>query len=85
MLRASVLDFGGSWDTYLPLAEFSYNNNYHASIDRAPFEMLYGRRCRTPVCWDEVGHRVLGSTKVVLETTRLIQQVRDRLRVAQSH
>ncbi|KAJ9546782.1 hypothetical protein OSB04_019325 [Centaurea solstitialis] len=48
MLRACVLDFGGSWDTYLPLAEFSYNNSYHASIGMPPYEMLYGRRCRTP-------------------------------------
>ena len=50
MLRACVLDFGGSWDMYLPLAEFSFNNSYHASIDRPPFEMLYGRKCRTPIC-----------------------------------
>ena len=50
MLWACVLDFGGSWDTYLPLAEFSYNNNYYVSIDRPPFEMLYGRKCRTPIC-----------------------------------
>ena len=84
MLSACKLDFGWSWDTYLPLAEFSYNNSYHASIDRAPFEMLYGRRCRTLVCWDEFGHRVMGSTEVVLKTTGLIQQVHDRLRVAQS-
>ena len=73
MLRACVLDFGGSWDTYLPLAEFSYNNSYHASIDRPPFEMLYGRRCRTPICWGEVGQRVMGSTEVVLKTTERIQ------------
>ena len=66
MLRACVLDFGGCWDTYLPLAEFSYNNSYHASIDRPPFEMLYGRKCRTPICWGEVGQRVMGSTEVVL-------------------
>ena len=84
MLRACVLDFGGSWDTYLPLAEFSYNNSYHASIDRPPFEMLYGRKCRTPICWGEVGHRVMGSTEVVLKTTELIQQVRNRLQTAQS-
>lgn len=50
VLRACILDFGGSWDTYFPLAEFSYNNSYHASIDRPPFEMLYGRKCRTPIC-----------------------------------
>ena len=70
---------------YLPLAELSYNNSYHATIDRAPFEMLYGPSCRTPVCWKEVGHQVIGSTKVVVKTTGLIQQVRERLRVSQSH
>ncbi|KAJ9552297.1 hypothetical protein OSB04_016342 [Centaurea solstitialis] len=55
MLRACVLDFGGSWDTYLPLAEFSYNNSYHSSIGMPPFEMLYERRCRTPICWEDYG------------------------------
>lgn len=79
-----VLDFGGSWDMYLPLAEFSYNNSYHASIDRPPFEMLYKRKCRTPIYWDEVGQRVMGSTKVVLKTTEKIQQVRRRLQTTQS-
>ncbi|KAJ9546714.1 hypothetical protein OSB04_019257 [Centaurea solstitialis] len=53
MLRAYVLDFGGSWDTYLPLAELSYNNSYHASIGMPPYGMLYGRRCRTLICWGE--------------------------------
>ncbi|KAJ9556692.1 hypothetical protein OSB04_011306 [Centaurea solstitialis] len=84
MLRACVLDFGGSWDAYLPLAEFSYNNNYHSSIGMPPFEMLYGRRCRTPICWGEVGQRVLGSTEVVQRTTEDIQRIRERLRTAQS-
>ncbi|KAJ9549517.1 hypothetical protein OSB04_022060 [Centaurea solstitialis] len=84
MLRACVLDFGGSWDTYLPLAEFSYNNSYHSSIGMPPFEMLYGRRCRTPICWGEVGQRVLGSTEVVQRTTEDIQRIRERLRTAQS-
>ncbi|GKB77111.1 putative reverse transcriptase domain-containing protein [Tanacetum coccineum] len=55
MLRAWVIDFGGSWDRHLPLVEFSYNNSYHASINAAPFEALYGRKCRSPVCWSEVG------------------------------
>ena len=50
MFRAYVLDFGGSWDTYLPLVEFLYNNSYHASIDRPLFEMIYGRKCKTPIC-----------------------------------
>ncbi|GJX04653.1 putative reverse transcriptase domain-containing protein [Tanacetum coccineum] len=53
MLRACVIDFGGSWDRHLPLVEFSYNNSYHASIKAAPFEALYGRKCRSPVCWSE--------------------------------
>ncbi|KAJ9538155.1 hypothetical protein OSB04_030888, partial [Centaurea solstitialis] len=84
MLRACVLDFGGSWDRYLPLAEFSYNNSFHASIGMPPFEMLYGRKCRTPICWGEVGHRVLGSTEIVLKTTELVQMIRERLATAQS-
>ncbi|KAJ9555712.1 hypothetical protein OSB04_010326 [Centaurea solstitialis] len=83
MLRACVLDFGGSWDTYLPLAEFSYKNSYHSSIGMPPYEMLYGRRCRTPICWGEVGQRVLGSTEVVQQTTEHIQRIRERLRTAQ--
>ena len=84
MLRACVLDFGGSWDTYLPLEEFSYNNSHHSSIGMPPFELLYGRRCRTPICWGEVGQRVMGSTEIVLQTTEQIQQVRQRLLTAQS-
>ncbi|GJU00671.1 putative reverse transcriptase domain-containing protein [Tanacetum coccineum] len=55
MLRACVLDFGGSWDVHLPLVEFSYNNSYHASVRCAPFEALYGRKCRSPIMWDKVG------------------------------
>ncbi|GJX11915.1 putative reverse transcriptase domain-containing protein [Tanacetum coccineum] len=55
MLRACVLDFGKGWDRHLPLVEFSYNNSYHTSIKAAPFEALYGRKCRSPICWAEVG------------------------------
>nr|GFC51928.1 putative reverse transcriptase domain-containing protein [Tanacetum cinerariifolium] len=55
LLQACVMDFGGSWDTHLPLVEFSYNNSYHTSIKCAPFEALYGRKCRSPVIWTEVG------------------------------
>ncbi|GKB78062.1 putative reverse transcriptase domain-containing protein, partial [Tanacetum coccineum] len=51
MLRACVIDFGNGWDRHLPLIEFSYNNSYHTSIKAAPFEALYGRKCRSPVCW----------------------------------
>ena len=54
MLQACVLDFSGSWDIYLRLAEFSYNNSYHANISRPLFEMLYGRKCRTLIHGGEV-------------------------------
>ena len=61
MLRAYVIEFIDSWDDHLPLIEFANNNSYHSSIDIAPYEALYGRRCRTPMCWNEVGEaRLLG-------------------------
>ncbi|GJS28210.1 putative reverse transcriptase domain-containing protein [Tanacetum coccineum] len=59
MLRACVIDFGKGWVKHLPLAEFSYNNSYHASIKAAPYEALYGQKCRSPVCWVEVGEAQL--------------------------
>nr|GEV25448.1 putative reverse transcriptase domain-containing protein [Tanacetum cinerariifolium] len=59
MLRACVIDFGNGWVKHLPLAEFSYNNSYHASIKALPYEALYGRKCRSPVCWAEVGEAQL--------------------------
>ena len=61
MLRVCFVDFKGNWDDYLPLIEFSYNNSFHASIGMPPFEALYGRKCRSPLYWDEVGERkILG-------------------------
>ncbi|XP_061352878.1 uncharacterized protein LOC133297709 [Gastrolobium bilobum] len=57
MLRACVIEQGNAWDKYLPLVEFSYNNSYHASLGMAPYEALYGRRCREPTCWTEIGER----------------------------
>lgn len=82
MLRACIVNFGGIWDSYLPLAEFSYNNSYHANIGMPPFDLLYRRKCWTPICWGEGGQRVMGSTEIVLKTTKLIQQVRQRLHIA---
>ncbi|KAI3776829.1 hypothetical protein L1987_46619 [Smallanthus sonchifolius] len=82
MLRACVLDFGGNWDKYLPLAEFSYNNSYHASIKMAPFKALYGRHCRSPLGWDEVGEAQITGPALVQDTTDRIIQVRDNLRLA---
>ncbi|CAN6711628.1 unnamed protein product [Malus baccata var. baccata] len=61
MLRSSVLQFGDAWHKRLDLMEFSYNNSFHSSIGMSPFEVLYGKSCRTPLCWSEVGERVLKS------------------------
>ncbi|GKA95725.1 putative reverse transcriptase domain-containing protein, partial [Tanacetum coccineum] len=64
-----VIDFGNGWEGHLPLIEFSYNNSYHASIKAAPFEALYSRKCRSPVCWAEVGDARLTGPELVHETT----------------
>ncbi|GJW49965.1 putative reverse transcriptase domain-containing protein [Tanacetum coccineum] len=85
MLRACVLDFGGSWDIHLSLVEFSYNNNYHSSVRCAPFEALYGRKCRLPIMWAEVGEGQLIGPELVQETTEKISQIKNRLKVALSH
>nr|GEW38702.1 putative reverse transcriptase domain-containing protein [Tanacetum cinerariifolium] len=84
MLRACVMDFGGSLDTHLPLVEFSYNNSYHTSIKCAPFEALYGRKCRSPVIWTEVGESQLIGPEIVQETTEKIIQIKEKLKMARS-
>ncbi|GJR89348.1 putative reverse transcriptase domain-containing protein [Tanacetum coccineum] len=84
MLCACVIDFGRSWDRHLPLVEFSYNNSYHASIKAAPFEALYGRKCRSPVCWSEVGDSQLTGPELIRETTEKIIQIKNRLLTARS-
>ena len=84
MLRACVIDFKGSWDDHLPLIEFAYNNSYHSSIQMAPYEALYGRRCRSPVGWFEVGEAALIGPDSVLDAMEKVQLIRDRLKTAQS-
>ncbi|GKC81775.1 putative reverse transcriptase domain-containing protein [Tanacetum coccineum] len=79
MLRAYVIDFGSSWDRYMPLVEFSYNNSYHASIKAAPYEALYEQKCRSPVCWSEVGDNQLTSLEQIREMTEKIIQIKNRL------
>ncbi|GJV66333.1 putative reverse transcriptase domain-containing protein [Tanacetum coccineum] len=82
MLRACVIDFGNGWEGHLPLIEFSYNNSYHASIKAALFEALYGRKCRSPVCWAEVGDARLTGPELVHETTEKIVQIKHRMQAA---
>ncbi|GFZ17085.1 hypothetical protein Acr_26g0003550 [Actinidia rufa] len=65
MLRLCVLDFQGNWEMHLPLVEFAYNNSFHASIGMAPYEALYRRKCRSPICWTEVGERHMLGPEIV--------------------
>uniref|UniRef100_A0A2N9GSB9 Integrase catalytic domain-containing protein n=2 Tax=Fagus sylvatica TaxID=28930 RepID=A0A2N9GSB9_FAGSY len=84
MLRACAIDFKGSWEGHLPLVEFAYNNSYQASIQMAPYEALYGRKCRSPICWDDIGERKILGPEIVQHTVDKIQLIRERLRSAQS-
>nr|GEV23672.1 putative reverse transcriptase domain-containing protein [Tanacetum cinerariifolium] len=80
ILRAYVMDFRGSWDTHLPLVEFSYNNSSHKSIKCVPFEALYERKCRSPVIWAEVGESQLIGPEIMQEATEKIMQIKGRLK-----
>ncbi|GKE98987.1 putative reverse transcriptase domain-containing protein [Tanacetum coccineum] len=79
MLRTYAINFGKGWVNHLPLVEFSYNNSGHASIKAVPFEALYGRKCRSPVCWAEVGQVQLTGPEIVQETTEKIIQIKQRM------
>jgi hypothetical protein len=84
MLRACALQYGASWDKSLPYAEFSYNNSYQQSLKMAPFEALYGRKCRTPLFWNQTGETQVFGTDVLRHAEQQVRTIRDNLRVAQS-
>ncbi|XP_038889075.1 uncharacterized protein LOC120078864 [Benincasa hispida] len=84
MLCACVLEFSGSWDSHLHLAEFAYNNSYQATISMSPFEALYGRGCRSPVCWGEVEERKLMGTELGKLTNEAMQKIWARMLATQS-
>jgi hypothetical protein len=84
MLRAYALKHGGSWDKSLPYAEFSYNNSYQASLKMSPFEALYGRKCKTPLYWDQTGERQFFGSKIIQETEEQVLMIQEKLRVAQT-
>ncbi|KAL4028527.1 hypothetical protein IC575_011724 [Cucumis melo] len=83
MLRACVLQFKGNWDTHLSLMEFAYNNSYQSSIGMTLFEALYGRPCKIPVCWNEVGERKLVGPELVQVTSDNIKLIRENMKIAQ--
>jgi hypothetical protein len=84
MLRDCVIHYDKSWDKCLPLAEFSYNNSYQASLKMAPFEALYGRRCRTPLSWSQIGEHKIFEPDLVIEAEEKVRVIQEKLRVAQS-
>ena len=82
MLRCCVLEFEGNWERYLPLVEFAYNNSYQSSIQMAPYEALYGRKCRTPLYWTELGENRIHGVDLVKETEEKVKIIRDCLKAA---
>ena len=84
MLRACALDFEGTWDRCLPYAEFSYNNSYQASIQMSPNEAMFGRKCRTPLCWNEVGEALVFGPDILKAAEEQVKLIRERLKTAQN-
>jgi hypothetical protein len=84
MLRAFALKHGRSWDKSLSYAEFSYNNNYQASLKMAPFEALYGWKCRTPLYWNQTRESQVFGPEILQEAEKQVQSVRESLKTAQS-
>ena len=78
-----MLEFGGSWEDKLDLIEFSYNNSYHASIKMAPFEALYGRKCRSPICWDDAAETTILGPQMVQDMVEQIKVIRQKMKTAQ--
>nr|GFC19787.1 putative nucleotidyltransferase, ribonuclease H [Tanacetum cinerariifolium] len=84
MLRACALEWTGNWDEYLCLIEFAYNNSWHASIKAAPFELLYGRKCRVPICWNKVGERLIKGLELIEITNEKVVVAKEKLKEARS-
>ena len=83
MLRACVLDHKGNWEEHLPLVEFAYNNSYQASIQMAPYKALYGRSCRSSLCWTEVRESSITGLDLIRDTSEKVSLIRQRLLTAQ--
>jgi hypothetical protein len=84
MLRVCAISYGKNWDKYLSLAEFAYNNSYQSSLKMAPFEDLYGRRCRTPLNWSQPGKREIFGPDLVTEAERKVKLIGKNLEAAQT-
>ena len=84
MLRAYVLEFQGKWKDDLSLVEFSYNNSYQSTIKMAPFEALYGRKCRTPLCWSDLDEALIIGPEMIQKTIEIIRRIREHIKAAHS-
>jgi len=84
LLRTCELDHLDAWNEVLPLIELTYNNSFHASISMAPYEALYGRKCKTPLCWYQDGEAVQVGPELLEQTTKKVRMVRDRIQASQS-
>ncbi|MCI35192.1 retrotransposon protein, partial [Trifolium medium] len=84
LLRSCILEQGISWEACLPLIEFTYNNSFHSSIGMASFEALYGRKCRTHLCWFESGESVVLGLEIVQQTTEKIKMIQEKMKASQS-
>ena len=84
LLRACVIEQKRSWESFLSLIEFTYNNSFHSTIGMAPYKALYGKRCRTPLCWLEPRENLTLGPKVVQQTTKKVKLIQERMMTAQS-
>ena len=82
MLRSYVIDYEGSWDRYIPLVEFVYNTSFQSSIGMTPYEALYGRKCRTPLCWLKLSEKKVIGSDLIQETEEKVKMIKERLKVA---
>ena len=82
MLTSYVINYEGSWDRHIPLVEFVYNNSFQSSIRMTPYEALYRRKCRTPLCWTELSEKKIISLDLIQETEENVKKIRERLKVA---
>ena len=82
MLRSCVINYESSWDRHIPLVEFVYNNSFQSSIGMAPYEALYRRKCRTPLCWTELSEKKIIGPNLIQETNEKVKMIRERLKVA---
>ena len=77
-----MIDYEGSWDRHIPLIEFVYNNSFQSSIGMTPYEALYGRKCRTPLCWTELSEKKVIGPDLIQETEEKVKMIRERLKIA---